>query len=117
VSDPGRTLGSIDAIDQIASTATREGPWATGAEEWIRKRVFQSFEDSPAGHVAGLAQLLAPIQPDLVVSDDAIGGSPVQPRQAQRSKFADACDATPRGSCSVGVSTGSSRLSHSPRSC
>lgn len=33
------------------------------AEAWIRKRVFESFNDSPAGHIAKLAGLLAPVAP------------------------------------------------------
>jgi hypothetical protein len=63
------------------------------AQEWIRKRVFQSFEDSPAGHIAGLASLLAPGRPGLVVNDDAISDSRVQPREAEWARFADACNA------------------------
>ena len=35
------------------------------AEAWIRKRVFESFEDSPAGHIVKLAGMLAPVAPGL----------------------------------------------------
>jgi hypothetical protein len=43
------------------------------AETRIRERVFESFEDSPAGHIAKLAGLLAPVAPGFVVSPDALG--------------------------------------------
>ena len=42
------------------------------AETWIRKRVFERFEDSPAGQVAKLAGMLAPVAPGFVVSPDAV---------------------------------------------
>ena len=49
------------------------------AEAWIRKRVFESFEDSPAGHIVKLAGLLAPVAPGFEVSPDAVGDCGVRP--------------------------------------
>ena len=62
------------------------------AEAWIRKRVFESFEDSPAGHIAELATLLAPVAPGFVVSPDALGDCGVRPTEAEWSRFVSACD-------------------------
>ena len=69
---------------------------ATGidnAREWIAKRVFQSFAHSPMGQVANLAEMLAPIRPGLVVSNDAVDPSVVRPTNAEWARFVDACDA------------------------
>jgi hypothetical protein len=62
------------------------------AEAWIRKRVFEKFEDSPAGHIAKLAGLLAPVAPGFVVSPDALGDCGVRPTKAEWSRFVSACD-------------------------
>ena len=62
------------------------------AEAWIRKRVFESFEDSPAGHIVKLAGLLAPVAPGFVVSPDALGDCGVRPTKAEWSRFVSACD-------------------------
>ena len=62
------------------------------AQAWIRKRVFQSFEDSPAGQILKLAGLLAPMRPGLVVSDDAVADSAVRPNRAEWARFVGACD-------------------------
>ncbi len=59
---------------------------------WIRKRVFQSFEDSPSGQVAQLAELLAPVGPGLVVSDDAVADRAARPRKDEWTRFAAACN-------------------------
>jgi hypothetical protein len=59
---------------------------------WIRKRVFESFEDSPAGHIAQLAGLLAPIAPGFVVSPDALGDCGPRPTEPEWSRFRSACD-------------------------
>jgi hypothetical protein len=48
-------------------------------ESWLRKRIFQRFEDCPAGQVLELAQMLAPVAPGMVVSDCAVEGSPTRP--------------------------------------
>jgi hypothetical protein len=62
------------------------------AQAWIRKRVFQSFEDSPAGQILKLAELLAPVEPGLVVSDDAVADYAVRPSKAEWARFVGACD-------------------------
>ncbi len=61
------------------------------SQAWIRKRVFQSFADSPAGQIVKLAGLLAPIGPGLVVSDDAIADCAVRPTEPEWTRFVDAC--------------------------
>ncbi|HEX9176258.1 MAG TPA: hypothetical protein VF874_09260 [Mycobacterium sp.] len=62
------------------------------AQAWIRNRVFQSFADSPAGQILKLAELLAPVRPGLVVSDDAVADHGVRPSKAEWARFVDACD-------------------------
>jgi hypothetical protein len=42
------------------------------AEARINKRVFESVGDSPAGHIAKLAGMLAPVAPGFFVSPDAL---------------------------------------------
>lgn len=61
------------------------------AKEWIERRVFQSFEDSPAGQIEKLAGLLAPLGPGLVVNDDARGEGSVRPRADEWARFVAAC--------------------------
>ncbi|MGV0834033.1 hypothetical protein [Mycolicibacterium thermoresistibile] len=67
------------------------------AQEWIEKRVFQSFEDSPAGQIVRLAGMLAPLGPGLEVGADAVTDCAVQPNRAEWARFTAACDAL-RGS-------------------
>ncbi|MDT5304121.1 MAG: hypothetical protein QOG79_7665 [Mycobacterium sp.] len=62
------------------------------AQAWIHKRVFESFEDSPAGHIAKLAGMLAPLAPGFVVSPDALHDCGVRPTKAEWSRFVGACD-------------------------
>jgi hypothetical protein len=62
------------------------------AKAWISNRVFQSFADSPAGQILKLAELLAPVRPGLVVSDDAVADHGVRPSKAEWARFVDACD-------------------------
>lgn len=62
-----------------------------GAETWIRNRVFESFEDSPAGQIVKLAKMLAPVAPGFVVSDDAVADFAVRPTKAEWARFVDAC--------------------------
>ena len=62
------------------------------AEAWIRKRVFESFEDSPAGHIAKLAGLLAPVARGFEVSSDALSDCGVRPTKAEWSRFVRACE-------------------------
>ncbi|ORW33598.1 hypothetical protein AWC19_24355 [Mycobacterium palustre] len=61
------------------------------AQAWLTKRVFQGFMDSPAGQVLQIAQLVAPIGPGLVVSDDALADRGVRPSEAEWARFVDAC--------------------------
>jgi hypothetical protein len=62
------------------------------AEAWIRKRVFQSFEDGPAGQIVKLSELLAPVAPGFVVNDDAVEDCAVRPSKAEWARFVDACN-------------------------
>lgn len=62
------------------------------AQEHIRTRVFQSFSDSPAGHIVALAALLAPIGPGMVVSEDATVQDPTRPTHMEWARFVSACD-------------------------
>jgi hypothetical protein len=62
------------------------------AQAWIRNRVFQSFADSPAGQILKLGELLTPVEPDLVVSDDAVADCVVRPSKAEWARFVDACN-------------------------
>ncbi|WP_237761634.1 hypothetical protein [Mycobacterium kyorinense] len=61
------------------------------AQTWIHSRVFQSFADSPPGHIAQLANILAPLVPGLAVSDDALADRGVRPTAAEWARFIDAC--------------------------
>jgi hypothetical protein len=62
------------------------------AEAWLGKRIFESFEDSPAGHVVKLAGVLAPVAPGFVVSPGAVSDCAVRPTEAEWSRFRRACD-------------------------
>ena len=74
----------VPELDVIAGIDT--------AERWLTKRIFESFEDSPAGRIAELAGMLAPITPGFVVSADALADRGVRPTQAEWSRFLSACD-------------------------
>jgi len=50
-------------------------------ESWLRKRIFQSFEESPAGKILELAQMLSPIAPGMQISDSALEHRPSSPPQ------------------------------------
>lgn len=54
--------------------------------------MFESFEDSPAGQVVKLAEMLAPVAPGFVVSDDAASDCAVRPTTAEWARFVTACD-------------------------
>ena len=62
------------------------------AQSWISKRVFQSFEDSPAGHIAQLAGLLGPLHPGMTVSHDALADCRTRPLPEEWTRFTAACD-------------------------
>ena len=66
-----------------ASTAFRRGS-ASGC--------FRTRADSPAGQIVKLADLLAPLGPGLVVSDDAVADFAVRPRKAEWARFVAACN-------------------------
>lgn len=67
-----------------------------GVEEvrdWLHKRVFQSFADSPAGAIARLAAVFAAEGlPEPSISSSAMGGPPFQPDRAEWKRFAAACE-------------------------
>lgn len=71
------------------------------AQQWIHKRVFQSFADSPAGQVLKIAELLEPVAPGFVVSDEAVGDGAVCPRKAEWARFVDACDSLGAGHAEI----------------
>ena len=58
----------------------------------IRGRVFENFADSPAGQISKIANLLAPIEPGLVVSADAFSDAGIRPREAEWARFVEACN-------------------------
>jgi hypothetical protein len=60
---------------------------AGAAREWLRKRIFQSFEDSPAGAIAGLMKLFDPTGPKLEAGTNDVINSPLQPDQDSWSRF------------------------------
>lgn len=62
------------------------------AQAWIDDRVFESFADSPAGQIVELAELLTPVAPGFVVSDDAVADGAVRPSKAEWARFVDACN-------------------------
>ncbi|WP_343572025.1 hypothetical protein [Mycobacterium sp.] len=62
------------------------------ARKWIFDRVHQRFTESPAGQIVKLAELLAPVGPGLVVSDDAVSDCAIRPRSAEWGRFVAACD-------------------------
>lgn len=64
---------------------------ATEARDWLRKRVFQSFEDSPAGAIAGLMQELDPTGPELEPGMNDVVNSPFQPDRPAWNRFEAAC--------------------------
>lgn len=62
------------------------------ARAWIETRVYQSFEDSPAGQIVRLAGMLAPLGPGLEVGVDAVTDCGVRPSPAEWARFTAACD-------------------------
>lgn len=90
----GRAL-RLPGLDVVAG--------ADRAVQWIRDRVYQSFADSPAGHIADLAALLSPLAPGLAVGEDAVVNSGVLPTAAEWDRFVAVCDG------SLGASPSSAR--------
>lgn len=64
---------------------------ATESLNWLRKRVFQSFEDSPAGAIAGLVTMFDPSGPVLEPGMNDVINSPLQPDRASWNRFEAAC--------------------------
>ncbi|MBU9764242.1 hypothetical protein FR943_10360 [Mycobacterium sp. TNTM28] len=59
--------------------------------DWIHKRVYQSFEDSPAGAIMRIASLVSPLHPGLEVSADALSNGTTRPTPNQWAQFESAC--------------------------
>lgn len=54
--------------------------------------VFQRFEDSPAGPILKLAEILAPHAPGMVVGEDAVLNCAVRPTAPEWARFVAECD-------------------------
>lgn len=64
------------------------------AQSWLRKRVFQSDADSPAGRIAHLAELLADADlPTPEISPAAVVGGGARPTAQEWERFEHACAA------------------------
>ncbi|MGH3562482.1 MAG: hypothetical protein ACRDTN_11950 [Mycobacterium sp.] len=88
--------------DRFEEQASRCGPalrlpdldlaaGADSARAWIRRRVYQSFADSPAGHIAELAKVLDPLAPGLVVDGQTAVNGEARPTAAEWTRFVAAC--------------------------
>jgi hypothetical protein len=73
----------VPELDLVAGTAS--------SVEWLHGRVYQSFEDSPAGAIVGLVELLAPLRDGLEVSADAVTGPGLIPTFEEWRGFEEAC--------------------------
>lgn len=60
------------------------------AESWLRQRIFQSFQDSPAGHVASLARMLGAMEPDSE-ADWSVAQDTERPDAGEWAQFEAAC--------------------------
>lgn len=60
------------------------------AESWLRQRIFQSFQDSPAGHVASLARMLGAMEPDSE-ADWSVAQNTERPDAGEWAQFEAAC--------------------------
>ncbi len=63
----------------------------TSARDWLRERIFQSFEDSPLGQMDKLIGILSDVAPGLAVGPDAIADRPGRPSSAEWAAFERAC--------------------------
>ena len=63
-----------------------------GGKPPTRWASFKQRADSPAGQIVKLADLLAPLGPGFVVSDDAVADFAVRPREAEWARFVAACN-------------------------
>ena len=78
-------LAQSEAKPAVLVCASAIGFYGNRGDEVLR-------EDSPAGHIAKLAGLLAPVAPGFVVSPDALGDGGLRPTKAEWSRFLSACD-------------------------
>ena len=73
---------------------------AAGAErarDWIRRRVYQRFADSPAGMMVQLFGTLAPNEPELGIGLDTTGEIGPRPSPDEWARFESACAALADG--------------------
>jgi hypothetical protein len=76
----------------VTAPALDIGSGVAEAQSWLRKRVFQSYADSPAGQIASLAALFdASGLPSPEVSPDALSDIGVRPTAAEWQRFERAC--------------------------
>ncbi|MCV7058763.1 Uncharacterised protein [Mycolicibacterium gilvum] len=62
------------------------------AQSWLKKRVYQSYEDSPMGRIDGLVALIdADGLPSPTVSDSAVRDAGIRPTPAEWALFESAC--------------------------
>lgn len=63
------------------------------ARDWLRKRVFQSFEDSPAGAIVKMMGLFEDAGlPEPQLGSEAVLASPLQPSRAAWNRWEAACE-------------------------
>ncbi len=62
-----------------------------GAESWLKQRVYQSLDDSPAGHVAGLARAFGALEQDLEVDSSSLMRMGEKPTAREWERFEAAC--------------------------
>lgn len=79
---------------QIGAPALDIDAGITEAQSWLRKRVYQSFADSPAGHLMNLAELLsAENLPSPEISAAAVADVGPRPTPQEWARFEEACAA------------------------
>lgn len=79
---------------QIKAPAPDIASGALEARKWLQKRVFQSYEDSPAGQLANLAGLIdAAGLPAPEISTSAISNTGERPTPQEWARFEQACAA------------------------
>lgn len=61
------------------------------AESWLQKRIFQSFEDSPAGHIARLAALFGAGESNAEANSSSAARAAALPNGAEWTRFETAC--------------------------
>lgn len=68
------------------------------AESWLRQRVYQSFEDSPAGCVGTLGLLLGAPEPEIEVNSSSVMQMGEKPTASEWDRFEAACAQIREGS-------------------